>query len=219
MIEVEMAEGEECEKGDPIGLGPDGKGRVMRARPALAGVEDMTLRAIVAELVGYEQAGERPSRQRLRELREMLGRKVLASADCGAAIRFVNEHFQEDMRSGRFYPGQEPADALMILLGELLALRAVSAAAGGLKQRRQALEQAIRAITVEAPDGPNGPGGAHLLAYALDPKNHFACEAQRLAVARNAAAQMADHTRRLRLAAEAYFGGDFEKPAPPGSTS
>ena len=83
------------------------------------------------------------------------------------------------------------------------------------QEAKDALVAAIRAITVEAPDDrPNGPAEQALLDLekALDPR--VGCAG--LNAAREAAAALcealADDTRALRIAAEAYFGGDFRAP-------
>lgn len=82
-----------------------------------------------------------------------------------------------------------------------------------------ALEAAIRAITVEAADDePNGPAESAMLHLerALDPDSWHASAEARVEHAREAAealcVALADETKRLREAAEAFFGGDFRKP-------
>lgn len=84
-------------------------------------------------------------------------------------------------------------------------------------KEQETLAQAIRAFTVEAPDDqPNGPAEKALLdleaALAGYPWRNPAIDAARDAAARLCEA-LADDTKRLREAAEAYFGGDFTKPA------
>lgn len=82
-----------------------------------------------------------------------------------------------------------------------------------------ALQRAIRAITVDKlDDSPNGPAERALddLVCALSPDIWHESDAARVLLAREAAARMceamADDTKRLREAAEAFFGGDFRAP-------
>lgn len=83
---------------------------------------------------------------------------------------------------------------------------------------RKALIAAIRRITVEMPgDQPNGPTEQALcdLERALDPKavtTEWAKLQQARAAAERLSSAMADDDRRLRLAASAFFGGDFAAP-------
>jgi hypothetical protein len=87
-------------------------------------MSELILRAIVAELVEWERTGLPPLPDQRGKILETLGRFLVEGpADCSAAVRFLNEHFQEDMRTGRLHAGQEPGDALVALLGELLELR------------------------------------------------------------------------------------------------
>lgn len=79
------------------------------------------------------------------------------------------------------------------------------------RQKREAIVEAIRAFTVEGPnDAPNGDFETQLevLGHALERGD--------LRVARKAYQLMCGHAakdrRALRLAAEAYFGGDFRAP-------
>lgn len=72
----------------------------------------------------------------------------------------------------------------------------------------EALKQAIRAFTIEGPnDTPNGPAeeALSLLGDALEKGNLRAARAcfERLCE------HLADDTMALRIAAEAFFGGDF----------
>lgn len=86
-----------------------------------------------------------------------------------------------------------------------------------------ALVDAIRTFTVEAPDDkPNGRAEAAMLylSVTLDPKSWPGLTDEQRAVldqANGAAAvlcsSLADDTKVLREAAEAFFGGDFRKPA------
>lgn len=79
-------------------------------------------------------------------------------------------------------------------------------------EKALALKAAIRAITVDLPD--DQPNGAVELAIDLLSKMEHSSEAnEQLAALCNA---LADETRALRLAAEAYFGGDFGREADGG---
>lgn len=74
-----------------------------------------------------------------------------------------------------------------------------------------ALIEAIRAMTVEAPNGrPNGKAESEMenVGSALEDgdirsaRHHY----------RAFCSALADETKALRVAAEGYFGGDFRKP-------
>lgn len=104
---------------------------------------------------------------------------------------------------------------------ELSLLRAL-----GDSDKRHALEKAIRAITVDAPDGqPNGEAERQLerIAWLMKPSNAPSGKANAAwyqamcdAFGRLCGA-WADDSKRQRVAADAYFGGDFRKPAADGT--
>jgi hypothetical protein len=84
------------------------------------------------------------------------------------------------------------------------------------------LRQAIRAITVDAPDDkPNGPAEAAMLYLStilnpklwgpMTPKQRAMLDQVNGAMATLCEA-LASDTKALRVAAEGFFGGDFQKP-------
>ncbi len=117
----------------------------------------------------------------------------------------------------------------------LLALTGASVIGGGQADgapqpddRATALKNAIRAITVEMPDDePNGEAERQLLRLeaAVEHLTTWAATnpamARRLSMVSDAAAKLcaalADDTKALREAAEAYFGVDFKAPDEKGA--
>lgn len=82
-------------------------------------------------------------------------------------------------------------------------------------EARAALVRAIRAIMVDMPDGgPNGEAERQI--ERLSKMRNLPTEA--LDALSGLCESLADDTRALRLAADAFFGGDFRLPAEPEPT-
>lgn len=146
----------------------------------------------------------------------------------GFEVRRVHAHEESTPETlkgeDREVPPEIEEDAADVAKAVDVAVRRV------LDRRADALKKAIRAITVDLPDDePNGEAERQLLRLeaAVEHLTTWAptnpAMARRLSMVSDAAAKLcaalADDTKKLREAAEAYFGGDFSKPDAPAEVS